>query len=103
MPLLEHARFVTTALNLPGPAACARLRDWGARVTKVEPPSGDPLERYAPQAYARLHDGIDIRRLDLKTEAGATTLSALLKDCDVVITAQRPAALERLGLAPAAL
>ena len=36
------------AVNLPGPAAAARLRALGARVTKVEPASGDPLALAAP-------------------------------------------------------
>jgi crotonobetainyl-CoA:carnitine CoA-transferase CaiB-like acyl-CoA transferase len=30
--LLAGLRVVTTALNLPGPAACSRLRDLGAAV-----------------------------------------------------------------------
>ncbi len=94
---------MTLALNLPGPAACARLRDWGAAVTKVEPPAGDPFERYCPAWYARLHEALDVRRIDLKEETGRHALDELLGTADLLVTAQRPAALARLRLAPAVL
>ena len=38
-------RVVTIALNVPGPLAVARLAEFGAVVTKVEPPGGHPLGR----------------------------------------------------------
>ena len=91
---------MTLALNLPGPVACARLRDWGAAVTKVEPPAGDPFEGYCPDWYRRLHDGMEVRRIDLKAEDGRRALDEVLRDADLLVTAQRPAALARLGLAP---
>ena len=91
---------MTLALNLPGPAACARLRDWGASVVKVEPPTGDPLQSYCADWYRRLHEGIEVRRIDLKGDAGKRELYALLGAADVLVTAQRPAALARLFLSP---
>lgn len=101
--LLDDVRIVTIALNLPGPAACARLREMGARVEKVEPPGGDPLEAYVPAWYRELHEGIGIHRLDLKDPGGRERLHALLREADLLVTAQRPSALARLGLAPDAL
>jgi crotonobetainyl-CoA:carnitine CoA-transferase CaiB-like acyl-CoA transferase len=92
-------RVVTTAVNIPGPVAAARLRDLGAVVTKVEPPSGDPLELAAPEWYGRLVAGMVVVRLDLKTES----LGGPLAEADVLLTSQRTAALERLGLAWAGL
>jgi len=86
------------ALNLPGPAACSRLRDWGARVTKVEPPAGDPFAAFSPQWYAALHAGIEVHRIDLKSAPGRERMDACLEGADVLITAQRPSALERLEL-----
>ena len=96
--LLAGLRVVTTALNLPGPAACARLRELGATVEKVEPPAGDPMHAYHPAWYERLHDSIRVHRLDLKEEAGRTAMQALLREADLLVTAQRPSALARLGL-----
>ena len=98
LKLLEGLRVVTLALNLPGPAACARLRGWGASVVKVEPPAGDPLEGYCAGWYRRLHEGIDVRRIDLKGDAGKRDFDALLGLADLLVTAQRPAALKRLFL-----
>lgn len=95
---LTGLRIVTTALNLPGPVACAMLRDMGATVTKVEPPSGDPLARAAPAWYRELGAGIDIRQLDLKSKDGSQRLRELLAGADLLVTANRPAALQRLGL-----
>ncbi len=102
-PLLESVTVVTTALNLPGPAACARLRALGARVEKVEPPAGDPFSAFHPAWYAHLHEGIAVHRLDLKAEAGRAALHGLLADADLLVTAQRPLALARLGLDAATL
>jgi len=96
--LLAGIRVVTTALNLPGPAACARLRDLGAAVTKVEPPSGDPMEAFNPSWYRRLHEGIEVRRIDLKGNDGREAMAALLAPADLLVTAQRASALARLGL-----
>ena len=96
--LLQGLTVVTTALNLPGPAACARLRDLGARVEKVEPPAGDPFAGFHPAWYARLHEGLRVHRLDLKAEAGRSAMDALLAGADLLVTAQRPSALARIGL-----
>ena len=90
MAMLDGIRVLTTALNVPGPAACARLRDLGAAVTKIEPSDGDPLARYAPDWYADLHRGADVLCLDLKSAAGRERLDALLDAADVLVTAQRP-------------
>lgn len=98
MNLLDGIRAVSIALNLPGPAACARLRDLGAHVTKVEPPTGDPFEQYCPAWYRRLHEGMDVCRIDLKGEEGRASLAQRLDAADLFITAQRPSALARLGL-----
>ena len=96
--LLAGLRVVSTALNLPGPAACARLRDLGAEVVKVEPPAGDPMQGFDAGWYSELHERVDVRRLDLKSDAGRAAMDALLLDADALVTAQRPSALARLGL-----
>ena len=101
--LLAGLRIVTTALNLPGPAACTRLRDLGAEVVKVEPPSGDPMRAYNAAWYADLHASIEVRTLDLKAPEGRAAMDALLVEADLLVTAQRPSALARLGLGARAL
>ena len=95
---LTGIRIVSTAVNVPGPVAAATLRDMGASVVKVEPPAGDPLA-FAPQWYASLCEGIDVRRIDLKSPPGRAQLDDVLADADLLITAARPGSLQRLGLA----
>jgi alpha-methylacyl-CoA racemase len=96
---LAGIEVVSLAVNIPGPVVAARLRAQGASVTKVEPPSGDPLLHHAPRWYARLHAGQTILRLDLKTGEGRAALLRRLADADLLLTASRPGALGRLGLA----
>jgi crotonobetainyl-CoA:carnitine CoA-transferase CaiB-like acyl-CoA transferase len=100
---LAGVRVVTIAQNVPGPLAAARMRRSGARVTKVEPPAGDPFLALSPAWHAELHEGIAIERLDLKSNEGRARLWALLDDADVFLTSQRPSALARLGLDPDSL
>jgi crotonobetainyl-CoA:carnitine CoA-transferase CaiB-like acyl-CoA transferase len=78
--------------------AASRLRDAGGTIVKVEPPTGDPLETYAPRWYGELRDGIAVERIDLKSAAGGQRMRALLADADLFLASQRPSALARLGL-----
>jgi crotonobetainyl-CoA:carnitine CoA-transferase CaiB-like acyl-CoA transferase len=98
MQVLENVRVLSLAINLPGPLAVARLRALGAAVRKVEPPTGDPLGYARPQWYQRLHEGIEVQRLNLKEPAQRGQLDSFLAEADLLITASRPAALERLRL-----
>ena len=100
---LDGVRVVTTAQNVPGPLAAARMRDAGAMVTKIEPLAGDPFLAVSPAWHAELHSGIAIERIDLKSTAGRERLTTLLRDADILLTSQRPSALARLGLDPASL
>ncbi len=95
---LEGVRIVSLALNLPGPAALLRCRAMGATCLKLEPPGGDPMGLYNRPAYAALHEGIEIRAVDLKSEAGQQQLHAELAKADVLLTSFRPSALHKLQL-----
>jgi crotonobetainyl-CoA:carnitine CoA-transferase CaiB-like acyl-CoA transferase len=95
---LSNIRVVTIALNAPGPVAASKLHAAGATVIKVEPPTGDPLERYVPGWYRELHDGISVERLDLKSVEGGARMRTLLADADLFLASQRPSALARLAL-----
>jgi crotonobetainyl-CoA:carnitine CoA-transferase CaiB-like acyl-CoA transferase len=98
MKPLDNVRLLTLAINLPGPLAVARLCQLGAAVVKVEPPDGDPLAHARPDWYRELHVGQEIFRLNLKDTADRARLEVWLADADLLITAMRPAALQRLGL-----
>ncbi len=59
MQLLDDVRVVSLAINLPGPLAAARLAEFGASVTKIEPPSGRVvLEEAAERAGDAVRHGI---------------------------------------------
>lgn len=98
MKPLTGIRILTLAINLPGPVAAARLAQLGAAVVKIEPPSGDPLAIACRPWYDALHQDLTIHSLNLKTEAGQAALHEHLQRCDLLLTAQRPSALARLGL-----
>jgi alpha-methylacyl-CoA racemase len=96
-------RHVSIAQNVPGPVAVSRLVAEGWRATKIEPPSGDPLESLCKPWYDELHRGVKIERLDLKSAGGMARLKTLFERMDVFLTSQRPSALARLGLDHASL
>jgi alpha-methylacyl-CoA racemase len=95
---LEGIRIVSIALNLPGPAALARLVEFGAAAFKIEPPAGDPMAVYSPDYYRELHRGVTVTNLNLKSDSGYATLGAQLAGADLFMTSQRPDALARLKL-----
>lgn len=103
MKLLDGLQVLNLAVNLPGPAAAAGLSRMGAHVTKLEPPSGDPMELYHAGWYRDMAAGHTVVKLNLKSAVDRARLDELLAGADLLITATRPAALERLGLGWSAL
>jgi crotonobetainyl-CoA:carnitine CoA-transferase CaiB-like acyl-CoA transferase len=95
---MKRIRVVNLAVNLPGPAAARRLMQLGAHVVKIEPPGGDPMEHYHAEWYRDLAAGQTIIALDLKRIGDRERLDRLLANADLLLTASRPAALQRLGL-----
>lgn len=97
---LAGVRVLSLALNLPGPAALMRCRQMGATCVKLEAPApaGDPMQAYAPHAYARMHEGVRVIHGNLKTEEGQALLHRELARTDVLLTSFRPSALTKLDL-----
>jgi len=98
MGVLAGYKVLNLSTNLPGPYAAARLRDYGADVVKIEPPSGDQMRNLGAGWYEKLVDGMCVSMLDLKSEDGITALHQHLGETDLLLTASRPAGLARLGL-----
>ena len=96
-------RVLALVTNIPGPLAAATLVRDGAAVVKVEPPQGDALEAAAPEWCAAVTSGMEVLRLDLKSAAARESIAARLAQTDVLVTAMRATALERLGLSRAKL
>jgi alpha-methylacyl-CoA racemase len=96
--ILRGVKIVSLAINTPGPVAAARLAGLGATVTKIEPPSGDPLKTAARSWYDSLISHQTVLTLNLKDPAGRAHLDQVLADADLLLASFRPSALRRLGL-----
>ena len=86
---------------LPGPYASRELMRLGARVIRLLPPGGDPMQELAPAWHEALNDGKETLELDLKAEPEGGR--ALCAEADVVLESFRPGVVERLGIGPAQL
>lgn len=95
---LAGKQVLDLSLLYPGPATAATLRTFGAEVTKIEPPTGDPAERLFPETYRLLNRGKRIMTLDLKSEEGKADLERLVAGSDVLVESFRPGVLSRLGI-----
>lgn len=88
---------------IAGPYATMQLADMGARVIKVEPPSGDPMRASGPfldgesSPFIRLNRNKESIVLDLKSDAGRAGLRTLLATADVLVENMRPGALTKMG------
>lgn len=94
---LHGCKVISLALNVPGPVAAKRLKELGAAIIKVEPLTGDPLSIYSADYYRELQQDIAVKKINLKDDLGRQDFDALLADADILLTAQRPAALARLN------
>ncbi len=95
---LAGTRIISTAINVPGPVALARLCSLGASAVKVEPPGGDPLALACPSWYADLHQGVKVICLNLKEKENLNKFESILNESDLLLTSSRLGALDRLGL-----
>jgi crotonobetainyl-CoA:carnitine CoA-transferase CaiB-like acyl-CoA transferase len=90
------------------PQVATFFADLGARVIKVEPPSGDPLRRLLDDRGVALQWQLANRNkhcvtLDLTQPAGRAVLQRLLARADLAVSAFAAPRLVRYGLDPATL
>lgn len=106
---LAGLRVLDLATVIAAPGAARYLADFGADVLKVERPgTGDSTRTMGladPDDGTSLYWKVVGRNkrcvtLDLKADAGRTTLLGLVAEADVLIENFRPGTLERLGLGP---
>ncbi|MCA8294172.1 CoA transferase [Burkholderia sp. AU30198] len=95
---LRGVRIVDAGQLLPGPHACALLRQLGADVIKVEPPGGDALRQFGADTFAQFNRGKRSIVLDLKTPDGRARFLELVREADAVVEGNRPGVMARLGL-----
>ena len=107
---LDGVTVVALEQAVAAPFATRQLADLGARVIKVERPDGGDFARGydtvvggESSAFVWLNRGKESVQLDLKDPDGRSVLDRLLARADVLVANLAPAALDRLGLTPAAL
>lgn len=94
---LSKLTVLDLTVNTPGPFCSMILSDLGARVIKVEPPSGDPLRQSGPAIFAGLNRGKESVSLNLKTDGDREILHQLAGQADIVLEGSRPGVARRLG------
>jgi crotonobetainyl-CoA:carnitine CoA-transferase CaiB-like acyl-CoA transferase len=102
---LSDLTIIDLTQMLAGPYATMLFADQGARVIKVEPPSGDMTRGHAVgqgltlggyfQSIDRNKDSVV---LDLKTEGGREAFKAMVRHADAVVENYRAGVMDRLGL-----
>ncbi|MBN3791765.1 CoA transferase [Burkholderia sp. Ac-20353] len=96
---LNGVTIVDVSQLLPGPHACALMRQLGADVVKVEPPgTGDPSRLLGDAVFAQFNRGKRSVALDLKAAADRERFLELVREADAVVEGFRPGVMARLGL-----
>jgi formyl-CoA transferase len=104
-PPLAGVTVLELGTMYAAPTAGRMLRDFGARVVKVEDPrSGDFARQWTPQfegmsiGFARLNSGKESIGIDLRRSEGRDLVRRLAAKVDVVVESFRPGRLEDWGL-----
>ena len=109
---LDDVTVIEIANWIAAPSATALMADMGAKVIKVEPPSGDSMRNKLRQPrFAEGYPGTDIvfqldnrgKRsiaIDIGSERGRDIVRELTDKADVVVTNLTRSRLERFGLGP---
>jgi crotonobetainyl-CoA:carnitine CoA-transferase CaiB-like acyl-CoA transferase len=106
---LSDVRIIDLTQALAGPFCTMLLADLGADVVKVEAPAGDMSRSLGPRPrdlkgcdYGGYFASVNRNKrsivLDIKTEAGAEALRALVKTADAVVENARAGVMDRAGL-----
>jgi len=98
MQPLSDLKVVSFTHAASGPYAGWLLREWGADVVKVEPPSG-AFERGSAKHHHYLSNrGKRSLSVDVKTDDGKEVVYDLIEENDILLESYRPGVMEKLGL-----
>jgi crotonobetainyl-CoA:carnitine CoA-transferase CaiB-like acyl-CoA transferase len=106
---LAGIRVIELANFIAGPLCGTLLADMGADVVKVEPPGGDmsratpPIRNGESVSFTALNRNKRSLVLDLKAPEAQEAMRKLAAKSDVFVEANRPGALEKMGLGAADL
>ena len=102
---LDDITVLDLSHALAGPFASTMLGDFGARVIKIEPPTGDIARAWGPPFYGSepsyfvgLHRNKQSVVIDFKKEAGRELFFKLVERADVVLENYRVGVIDKLGI-----
>lgn len=110
--MFQGLKVLDLSTVLAGPLAGTFLAEGGARVLKIEPPTGDVTHTWKSSSenhvgtsayYESANEGKEVFRVDLKTPQGQSWLKHELEDTDVLIQNMKWRDLQSMGLMPDAL
>jgi formyl-CoA transferase len=102
--LLDGIVVLDTTQVMAGPYCAMLLADMGARVIKVEPPSGDSTRSMAgargndSPAFNAVNRGKQGIVLDLNHEKGRAVFTRLARTSDILVENYRPGVMAKLGI-----
>jgi len=104
---MEGIKVVEMGVWVAGPSAAAILRDWGADVVKIEPPTGDPFRGLFATALGvaiAVNPPFEVDNrgkrsvcLDLANPEARAIGRRLIDEADVFVSNMRPRVLEQFG------
>lgn len=94
--VFDDLRVLDLSTGMAGPLAAMIMADNGAKVVKIEPPSGEWMRGRPP--FRMWNRGKESIVLDLRTSEGQASFAQLAASSDVVIESFRPGVAERLGV-----
>lgn len=106
---LDGLLVVAVEQAVAAPFCTSRLADAGARVVKIERPTGDFARGYDTVAkgqssyFVWLNRGKESLALDLSQPEQRAELHALILKADILVQNLKPGAMARMGLAPSAM
>jgi CoA:oxalate CoA-transferase len=102
---LDDVTVLDLSHALAGPFASTMLGDFGARIIKIEPPTGDisrawgpPFYGSEPSYFVSLHRNKQSVVIDFKHAEGTALFFDLVERADVVLENYRVGVLDKLGL-----
>ena len=107
MAPLDGIRVLDFTAAMAGPTCTMLLGDFGAEVTKVEPPGGESSRtwgrgRFGEGGFSALFLALNRNKvsvtLDLKSDVGRARALELARESDVLVESFRPGVADRLGI-----
>jgi crotonobetainyl-CoA:carnitine CoA-transferase CaiB-like acyl-CoA transferase len=102
---LDDVTVLDLSHALAGPFASTMLGDFGARVIKIEPPTGDIARAWGPPFYGSepsyvvgLHRNKQSVVIDFKHDEGKALFFKLVERADVVLENYRVGVIDKLGI-----